>query len=198
MALESANADVVHITLYRGTEQLQAVLSRDLYEMVNDPNCDPNLKEQVYKAAVNNKTSSDTSRPSTTSSDTSRPSTTSSDTSRPSTSSSSCSSPVNGPEKVHIWKECEEKELISIRSDMKEEFEQVKNHDVLWNRITKTLNNHKVPVSCNQVKNKWKNLKKTYKKVVMIIKKRETRKLHGSILKNLIYCMEIELQQLLR
>lgn len=80
----------VHITLYRGTEQLQAVLSRDLYEMVNDPNCDPNLKEQVYKAAVNNTTSSDTSRPSTTPSDTSRPSTTSSDTSRPSTSSSSC------------------------------------------------------------------------------------------------------------
>ncbi|XP_065935753.1 uncharacterized protein [Magallana gigas] len=156
MASESANADVVHITLYRGTEQLQAVLSRDLYEMVNNPNCDPNLKEQVYKAAVINTTSSDTSRPSTTSSD----------TSRPSTSSSSCSSPVNGPEKVHIWKECEEKELISIRSDMDEEFEQVKNHDVLWNRITKTLNNHKVPVTCNQVKNKWKNLKKTYKKVV--------------------------------
>lgn len=49
---------------------------------------------------------------------------------------------------------------------MEEEFEQVKNHDVLWNRITKTLNNHKVPVTCNQVKNKWKNLKKTYKKVV--------------------------------
>lgn len=49
---------------------------------------------------------------------------------------------------------------------MEEEFEQVKNHDVLWNRITKTLNNHKVPVSCNQVKNKWKNLNKTYTKVV--------------------------------
>lgn len=49
---------------------------------------------------------------------------------------------------------------------MEEEFEQVKNHDVLWNRITKTLNNHKVPVTCKQVKNKWKNLKKTYTKVV--------------------------------
>lgn len=47
---------------------------------------------------------------------------------------------------------------------MEEEFEQVKKHDVLWTQITKTLNNHKVPATCNQVKNKWKNLKKPTKK----------------------------------
>lgn len=54
--------------------------------------------------------------------------------------------------------------LSQFRSDMEEEFEQVKKHDVLWTQITKTLNNHKVPVTCNQVKNKWKNLKKPTKK----------------------------------
>lgn len=49
---------------------------------------------------------------------------------------------------------------------MEEQFNDVKNHDVLWGQITKKLNSHNIFVNVLQVKNKWKNLKKTYKKVV--------------------------------
>lgn len=49
---------------------------------------------------------------------------------------------------------------------MEEEFNDVKNLDVLWGQITKKLNSHNIVVTVLQVKDKWKNFKKTYKKVV--------------------------------
>lgn len=49
---------------------------------------------------------------------------------------------------------------------MEEQFNDVKNNDVIWGQIPKTLNSHNIFVTVLQVKDKWKKFKKTYKKVV--------------------------------
>lgn len=49
---------------------------------------------------------------------------------------------------------------------MEEQFNDVKNNDVISGQITKILNSHNIFVTVLQVKDKWKNFKKTYKKVV--------------------------------
>lgn len=49
---------------------------------------------------------------------------------------------------------------------MEEQFNDVKNNDVIWRQITKILNSHNIFVTVLQVIDKWKIFKKTYKKVV--------------------------------
>lgn len=51
--------------------------------------------------------------------------------------------------KVHIWKENEERDLIQLRIEMEEQFNDVKNHDVLWlNYKKKILNSHNIFCDC--------------------------------------------------
>jgi hydroxylamine reductase (hybrid-cluster protein) len=67
---------------------------------------------------------------------------------------------------VHIWKEWEEKALINTMKEKGELFQQNKNHETIWNTISKGLKDNGISVSTQQVKNKWKNLKKTYKRII--------------------------------
>lgn len=67
---------------------------------------------------------------------------------------------------VHIWTEEEEKLLITSREEMDDEFHKLKNHEVLWTRITRNIYYNGVKVTRSQVMNKWKNLKKKYREVL--------------------------------
>lgn len=53
---------------------------------------------------------------------------------------------------VHIWTE-EEKLLIMSREEMDDEFYKLKNHEVLWARITRNMYYNGVKVTRSQVKN---------------------------------------------
>lgn len=55
---------------------------------------------------------------------------------------------------VHIWTEEEEKLLITSREEMDDEFHKLKNHDVLWARITRSMYYNGVKVTRSQVMNK--------------------------------------------
>ena len=67
---------------------------------------------------------------------------------------------------IHTWTETEEKMLIAVYIDMEDSFNGIKNHDTIWNEITRKLNSEGVPVAKNQVINKWKYMKKKYKEIV--------------------------------
>lgn len=55
---------------------------------------------------------------------------------------------------------------MQLRLEMEEQFNDVKNNDVIWGQITKILNSHNIFVTVLQVIDKWKIFKKTYKKVL--------------------------------
>ena len=55
--------------------------------------------------------------------------------------------------------------MLSLRKEMKSQFESSKSHTVLWTRIKKKLEEHGVKVTVTQVCSKFKTLKKEYKAV---------------------------------
>lgn len=65
--------------------------------------------------------------------------------------------------KVYIWKENEERDLIQLRIEMEEQFNDVKNHDVLWpNNKKNILNSHNIFCDCitSETNGKtWRKLK---------------------------------------
>lgn len=66
---------------------------------------------------------------------------------------------------------------------MEEQFNDVKNNDVISGQITKILNSHNIFVTVLQVKDKWKNFKKTYKKVVDDNSQKGNKETRGNSLK---------------
>ena len=45
-------------------------------------------------------------------------------------------------------------------------FKNVKNHDIIWNLITKDLNKMGITVTSKQAKNKWNQMKKKFRKTM--------------------------------
>lgn len=67
---------------------------------------------------------------------------------------------------VHQWKESEERLLIDKRASLDDKFNQTKSHNVLWNQIQTEMEKEGVQVSAQQIKDKWKNLKRKYMEIV--------------------------------
>lgn len=84
---------------------------------------------------------------------------------------------------------------MQLRLEMEEQFNDVKNNDVIWGQITKILNSHNIFVTVLQVKDKWKKFKKTYKKVVDDNSQKGNKETDGNSLKNLTMFTATELLQ---
>lgn len=84
---------------------------------------------------------------------------------------------------------------MQLRLEMEEQFNDVKNNDVIWGQITKTLNSHNIFVTVLQVKDKWKNLRKLTRKQQMTTARKEIKKQDGNSLGNLTMFTATELLQ---
>ena len=56
--------------------------------------------------------------------------------------------------------------LVNLRKDKDREFLKAKNHKNLWNEIAREMQEQKINVDGPQCNNKWKALKKEYKKAI--------------------------------
>uniref|UniRef100_A0A8W8I085 Myb-like domain-containing protein n=1 Tax=Magallana gigas TaxID=29159 RepID=A0A8W8I085_MAGGI len=74
-------------------------------------------------------------------------------------------------QKVHIWSETEEKQLIALRTEMDDAFYKNKNHETLWQKIFENMNSAGIKVTKQQIMNKWRNLKRKYKETIDLNKK---------------------------
>ncbi|XP_061186801.1 LOW QUALITY PROTEIN: uncharacterized protein LOC133194919 [Saccostrea echinata] len=72
----------------------------------------------------------------------------------------------DGDQKVHIWDETEERQLISQRTNIDEAFHKNKNHDTLWQKIFENMNAEGIKVSKLQILNKYRNIKRKYKETI--------------------------------
>lgn len=84
---------------------------------------------------------------------------------------------------------------MQLRLEMEEQFNDVKNNDVIWGQIPKILNSHNIFVTVLQVKDKWKKFKKTYKKVVDDNSQKGNKETDGNSLENLTMFTATELLQ---
>lgn len=67
----------------------------------------------------------------------------------------------------HHWNDSEIKLLLTLYSDNRQDFDGKKvTNKSLWQRIAQEMNKNGCPVTWEQCDNKFKNLKKTYKKVI--------------------------------
>ncbi|VDI65045.1 Hypothetical predicted protein [Mytilus galloprovincialis] len=62
-----------------------------------------------------------------------------------------CTPDYSDEETIHNWTEKEEKLLMTIRGDMEDAFNGTKQHDTLWGKIVKQMNQEGVTVSSKQI-----------------------------------------------
>lgn len=165
--MATGGSNIVKIKIVGPNKTYEGNITTELAAMINAPDCDPELKKVVYGAIIRNTGNEDPF-------DTVQAVLPVNPENEPGSTNVQPESPAeteNPPvqeitDSIHNWTEKEEKLLMTIRGDMEDAFNGTKQHDTLWGKIVKQMNQEGVTVSSKQVINKWKNLKKKYKEVI--------------------------------
>ncbi|XP_071162383.1 uncharacterized protein [Mytilus edulis] len=155
--MATGGSNIVKIKIVGPNKTYEGNITTELAAMINAPDCDPELKKVVYGAIIRNTGNED---PFDTVQAPVNPENEPGSTNvQPESPAETENPPVQEiTDSIHNWTEKEEKLLMTIRGDMEDAFNGTKQHDTLWGKIVKQMNQEGVTVSSKQVINKWKNL----------------------------------------
>ncbi|CAC5368190.1 unnamed protein product [Mytilus coruscus] len=177
--MATGRSKIVKIRIVGPNKTYEGNITPELASMINAPDCDPELKKVIYQAIIRSSGNEDPfdtvgesqavepeSQGIEPESQGIEPESPAVEHENPAVEQFSDQHRVVS-DSIHNWTEKEEKLLIAIRGDMEETFNGTKQHDTLWGKVVKKMNQEGVNVSIKQVINKWKNLKKKkYKEVI--------------------------------
>ncbi|XP_062599907.1 uncharacterized protein LOC134271109 [Saccostrea cucullata] len=177
--------ETVQITVKRRKtgEECTCVMSKDLATFLQDPKGDPDTKESIYRLMFDSESPSESAalHPESVATNTqnfespgmnmqkpeSNPESPTANAQLPPAKSLPKTVPMeDDDQKVHIWGESEERQLIFQRTMFDEAFHKNKNHDTLWNKIHENMNAEGIKVSKLQILNKFRNMKRKYKETI--------------------------------
>ncbi|XP_070541731.1 uncharacterized protein [Ptychodera flava] len=142
-------------------------VQKEIADLLKSPNLDSNIKQAILNQAIaahNGKQKENGKQTSQHSKDGENETQAQQDQVEP-TKKTSTENNTN-IDKVHIWTDREETLLVVLRSDMEDVFKQSVRHEKLWQSIVSEMEKAGIYVTISQVRDKWKNLKKSYMEVI--------------------------------